>query len=99
MEEARSSVSRHIWKSAKLAHSKLKPPFSRSQLKLPLLLEVARDSALSGEFTRELPVLSDSDSDSSASARLACELPVPRSSDSSVVLPRELPRELQLRSD
>src|SRR5882672_7212685 len=50
----RSSSRRHISNSAKLAHSTLNPPFSRSQLKLPLLLDVSGDSALSGELPQEL---------------------------------------------
>jgi hypothetical protein len=47
IEEARSSTRRQVSNLARLAHSRVNPPCSRSQLKLPTLLEVAGDSALS----------------------------------------------------
>src|SRR5260221_12973983 len=87
MEQARSSVSRHMSNSARLAHSRLKPPFLWSQLKLPLLPEVAGDTALSGEFVRELHVPLDE------SGGLPHELQVASPSDSSAGLARELPCE------
>jgi len=54
IEEARSSTWRQSSNSARLAHSRVNPPCSRSQLKLPTLLEVARDLALSGILPREV---------------------------------------------
>src|SRR6267142_723679 len=54
------SSQHQVSNSAKLAHSRSNLPFSRSQLKLPLLLEVAGDSALSGVWPRELLAPSNS---------------------------------------
>src|SRR6266850_4878785 len=54
------SSRRQVSNSAKLAHSRSNPPFSQSQLKLPLLLEVAGDLALSGMWPHELPAPSNS---------------------------------------
>src|SRR5258707_13923039 len=49
----RSLSRRHISNSAKFSHSRIYLPFSRSQVKLPLLLEVAGHSALSRSRSRQ----------------------------------------------
>ena len=74
MEDAHSSTWRHISNSARLAHSRLNPPFSRSQSKPPLFVEAAGELALSG-----VPSPSDSSK----------VLHVSSSSDSSEMLPRK----------
>ena len=49
-----SSLQHQVWNSAELAHFISNLPFSQSQLKLPLLLEVAGDSAMSGVLPHAL---------------------------------------------
>ena len=53
-EEVRSSMWRQVSNSARLAHSGLNLLCSRSQLKLPTLLEVVGDLALSRILPHEL---------------------------------------------
>src|SRR5712691_3744695 len=74
-----SSSRRHISNLAKFSHSRVKSPFSRSQLKLPWLLEVAGHSACKSRHSSKGGALGPHatyDAGHSALSRtLPCKLP------------------------